>query len=104
MSTGSTQKILELMRGRERRVADIPVPRDYKSSSKPVYADLPVEPQSFFGGLFGQADPRYAPVDPAPRYYRGRPRTERTDQGYDANARRYAGPTRRENFFQMLFR
>ncbi|MBI2713538.1 MAG: L,D-transpeptidase family protein [Rhizobiales bacterium] len=38
---GLDAAILKLMRGNERAVADVPIARDYKSSSKPVMARLP---------------------------------------------------------------
>ncbi|MBI5910665.1 MAG: L,D-transpeptidase family protein [Betaproteobacteria bacterium] len=38
---GLDAAILKLMRGNERAVADLPIARDYKSSSKPVMARLP---------------------------------------------------------------
>jgi len=38
---GLDAAILKLMRGSERAVADLPIARDYKSSSKPVMARLP---------------------------------------------------------------
>ena len=38
---GLDAAVLKLMRGSERAVADLPIARDYKSSSKPVMARLP---------------------------------------------------------------
>ena len=42
---GLDTALLNLMRGSERAVADIPIPRSYTSSSKPVMARLPARPR-----------------------------------------------------------
>ena len=41
---GLDAALLKLMRGPERAVADVPIPRSYTSSSKPVMARLPTRP------------------------------------------------------------
>jgi murein L,D-transpeptidase YcbB/YkuD len=101
---GHDETIINLMRGSDRRVADVPIYRDYKSSSKPVVAELPVEPQTFFSSFFGPRDPRAAQRD---RRYG--PRYEQNINGRygrrDRSDRRYAGPDQEpNNFFEMLFR
>src|SRR5436190_1759294 len=43
---GRDKEVLALLQGSERRVADIPIARNYTSSSKPVMAALPSRPAS----------------------------------------------------------
>jgi murein L,D-transpeptidase YcbB/YkuD len=74
---GIDAAVLKLMRGDQRKIADTPIARNYNSSSKPVVARLPAQPQRESGTQGFDSTWNWNDNAPAERAYAEYPRQRR---------------------------